>query len=191
MTAWGFDFNGIAVYASLDRSELDAWPEIPALVLDERDGGVYVIDRDGSRRHVTSPESMEAWHFTYDHVVTLDGASIDGFPVGVEMPFAPLVVQADGHPEVHVLDVFPLPATDDNSAPGNDEAGEGEGDAGNDGAGADAAGEDDGDDTDPILVRPHAPGCSSTSPAAAGWLAGGLLPSRRRRPRSDDPRPRI
>jgi hypothetical protein len=61
---------------------------------------------DGVRRLVGSPATMEAWRFSsFWDVASVDDATIDRLPEGLDLPPAPLLEQADdGTPDIWLLD---------------------------------------------------------------------------------------
>ncbi len=59
---------------------------------------------EGVLRHVTSPDVMTAWRFSFDDVARYVDGAIAPYARGAAWTPAPLLVQADGLPQVYVLD---------------------------------------------------------------------------------------
>ncbi len=173
MTAWGFSYlldvapEPDAVVAGYGTSA--DWQDAPSLVqADDGTPELWMLDGE-VRRHVVSPDSLAAWHRSFDEVKKLPAAQVYAYAKGPDLPAAPFLMQGSG-PAVYVLDVAPngpppnAPVTSDGGASnGQDPSGNGETGGGG--------------------------GCSMqpSSAGAAGWplaLFGLLVWGRRRRPGS-------
>jgi hypothetical protein len=108
MAALQFSFDDVAVYPALDGFAVGAdFPTAaPQLIQANGEPPVYVVDGDGSRRWVTSPDSLNAWHFTVGAIVVEDPAVVHAMPMGALLPDAPVLVRGNG-PEVYVVDAAP------------------------------------------------------------------------------------
>ena len=58
----------------------------------------------GMLRHITNPDSLVAWGFTFLDVARLDDATVDAYPIGTPMPAAPDLVREAGSTDVFLLD---------------------------------------------------------------------------------------
>ncbi|HEU5055866.1 MAG TPA: phosphodiester glycosidase family protein [Kofleriaceae bacterium] len=58
----------------------------------------------GRLRHLTSPESLAAWGFSFLDVAPLAEADVAAYPIGEPMPAAPDLVRAAGSTDVFLLD---------------------------------------------------------------------------------------
>ena len=58
----------------------------------------------GQLRHITNPESLAAWGFSFLDVAPIAGGEVDAYPIGEPMPAAPDLVRAAGSTDVFVLD---------------------------------------------------------------------------------------
>jgi uncharacterized protein (TIGR03382 family) len=105
LSAWGLHAYDVAV---LPDDTVDAYGDgadlsaAPRLVQADGDPAVYLVDGT-LLRHVISPESMAAWHFTAEQIEPV--ADLDAFTVGADLPAAPFVMRGTG-PAVYVLDVL-------------------------------------------------------------------------------------
>ena len=120
MTAWGFSYlvdvapEPDAVLAGYATGA--DWADAPALVQAD-DGTPEVWLLDGQvRRHVTSPDSLAAWHRSFDEVKKTAAADVYAYAKGPDLPAAPFLVQGSG-PAVYVLDVAPPGPPSNPSAP--------------------------------------------------------------------------
>jgi MYXO-CTERM domain-containing protein len=179
MTAWSFSFDGVARYAPDEvhaYGEGPAWRDAPRLVQADGEPEVYLVDvdSDGAEilRHVTSPDSMRAWGFSFDAIEHLSVDEVHARATGPALPVAPFLLRAEGEPAVYVLDVAPpVDAGEGEGEPA--QGGEGEGEAG--------SGDDGGEVERVTLLPPDGCAATSTSDAAALLLVLTLLPARRRR----------
>jgi MYXO-CTERM domain-containing protein len=132
------------------------WQETPTLVqADDGTAEVWIIDGE-VRRHVVSPASLAAWHFTGADVVKTPAAKVYAYAKGMDIPATPFLVQGSG-PAIYVIDYAP-------GAPGSTG-----GDAGTTSDGG-PNGNDDNDTS-------SGGGCSmQPSPAKTPWALAALLP---------------
>ena len=177
MTAWGFSYlldvapEPDAVVAGYGTSA--DWQDAPSLVqADDGTPEVWILDGE-VRRHVVSPDSLAAWHRSFDEVKKLPAAQVYAYAKGPDLPATPFLMQGSG-PAVYVLDVAPNgppspPVTADGGAPsGKNPSGNGE--TGGGGGGC--------------SMQPSAPGAGSSW----GLALLGLLALRRRSPRREGAR---
>lgn len=164
MTAWGFSYlvdvapEPDAVVSKYGQSA--DWQDAPALVqADDGTPEVWMLDGE-VRRHVVSPDSLAAWHRSFDEVKTLPAAQVYAYAKAADLPASPFLVQGSG-PAVYVLDVAPPGPPPDPSSPGN-HGGDGHGNGDNGGGGC--------------SMQPSAP---STPPAFVLLLPLALLARRR------------
>jgi hypothetical protein len=138
------------------------WTESPSLVqADDGTPEVWLVDGE-VRRHVISPASLAAWHFTGTDVVKTPATKVYAYAKGLDLPAIPFLVIGSG-PAVYVIDY----------APGGPGPSSNDGGVGTDGGGPN--GENGGGG-----------GCSmQPSRSTAPWGLGLLLPmlflTRRRR----------
>jgi MYXO-CTERM domain-containing protein len=59
---------------------------------------------DGALRHITSPDSLAAWGFSFLDVATIADDQVAAYPEGAPMPAAPDLVREPGSSDVFVLD---------------------------------------------------------------------------------------
>ncbi len=82
------------------------WAATPEVVqADDGTPEVWLVDGE-VRRHVVSPASLAAWHFTSADVVKTNAATVYGYKQGPDLPAAPFLVIGTG-PAVWVIDVAP------------------------------------------------------------------------------------
>ena len=188
MTAWGFAFTDVAPYPDLSQLAVGAaFMDAPRLV--QSDGpAVYVVDNNGTKRHVVSPTSLAAWHLDVGAIEHIAQADLDALPEGPALPDAPFLLRTAGDPGVYVLDVEPLPPAivpgsegEGEGAPVGGEGegsivGEGEGSSiGGEGEGA-AGGEGEGEGSHVVVITPPPAvdgGCAAVHSAtsSASWAA--------------------
>lgn len=86
--------------------EAGAWPDAPVIVKsDDGSPEVWLIDGD-TRRHVTSPESFEAWGLDWNALETWPAADVNAKAVGLVLWSAPFLVKGSGD-AVYMLDDLP------------------------------------------------------------------------------------
>lgn len=159
--AWRFDWNDVI---TLDDAVLDAYtdgeplPDAPRLVRTASDPGVYLED-GALRRHVPSPDAMDAWRFAWDAIAELDAPTLAALTEAAPLEQRPWLVRGSG-PAVYVIDAAPpraeLPdaAVRDAGPPAADDAGKPTHDVGR----------------TRVIVGGCAVGHGSSAPAGA-WLA--------------------
>ena len=172
MSAWGFAFADVAVYADdvvTGLPEASAWPDVPRLVRADGEPAVYVVDA-GVRRHVQNPESFVAWGFDGARIEVLPAVDVDALVLGAPLALEPVLLRGAG-PAVYLLDVEPAAtggdSDDSDDSDDNDNSGEGEG--------------DDGEAAllPQRFIEVEAGGCSA-APVPTLLLLAGLLRRRRR-----------
>ena len=57
------------------------WPHTPSLVRADGDNATYVVDDDGTRRHVVDPASFAAWGFSAADVDVRPAAEVDALNI--------------------------------------------------------------------------------------------------------------
>ncbi|MFO0682924.1 MAG: glycoside hydrolase family 25 protein [Sandaracinus sp.] len=90
-------------------AESDPWPRAPMLFAVSGDPAVYVADVRGgraTRRHVPSPEAMDAWRLDWGAIAGVDATTRDGYAGDADLAARPYLVQGSG-PAVYVLDAPP------------------------------------------------------------------------------------
>ena len=110
MTAWKFSsLTDVAPEPDAIVNALPAsadWQEKPTVVqADDGTPEVWIIDGE-VRRHIVSPDSLAAWHFTGADVVKTKAATVYSFAQGADLPASPFLLQGSG-PAIYVLDVAP------------------------------------------------------------------------------------
>ncbi|MDP2340940.1 MAG: GH25 family lysozyme [Deltaproteobacteria bacterium] len=187
MTAWGFSFGDVAVYADdvvTALPEGSAWTPAPRLVRADGAPEVYVVDA-GVRRHVPNGESFVAWGFSDAAIEVLPAVDVDALTLGAPLRQEPFLLRGAG-PAVYLLDVeASSDDVDDNEAPTDDP----DDVDGPDGVVDDEPADDDGDDDAPrpqrfIVVEATPACCAATPMVPTGMLLIGLLRRRRRYCRS-------
>ena len=129
--AWGLHFYDVVtlpddqVDAYADGADLDGPPQ---LVQADGDPAIYLVDGT-LLRHVTSQDSMAAWHFTADEVKSITQDELASYTMGAPLPDAPFVLRGSG-PAVYVLDVLDPSNPDSTGGQGD---GDGDGHGGKDG----------------------------------------------------------
>ena len=89
----------VADYTSGD--DLEATPTV--VQGDDGSAAVYVID-GAKKRHVVSPDSLNAWHFT---VTKMEAAKLAAIEAGPDWQATPFMFQATGDAAVYLLDADP------------------------------------------------------------------------------------
>ncbi len=141
MTAWSFSsLTDVAPEPDAIVNALPAsadWQEKPEVVqADDGTPEVWIIDGE-VRRHIVSPDSLAAWHFTGADIVKTAAAKVYSFAQGADLPATPFLLQGSG-PAIYVLDVAPgtapspgedagVPNSDAGAAPPNGDNGAGGG----------------------------------------------------------------
>jgi MYXO-CTERM domain-containing protein len=186
--AWSFDERkSMAWMTPADRdahAKSADWPAAPVLG-STSDGRVWVVD-GAVRRHVKDPTSLAAWGFDPAKIVAWSDADAAQYVEGIELPEAPVLLEAVGDPAVWVLDTDPSHLSDPpTGAPGS--SGSAGGASGASGANGNAAEDGDG--------SARSGGCSIATnergDASTGrWLAAvgvAVVVARRRRREETSP----
>ena len=121
MAAWSFDALDVLVLPDDVLAEYevgDDWASDPLLVRAEGESAVYLLD-GAQRRHVTSPDAMAAWRFSFDAVEPRAAADVEAIALGPELLPRPWLLRGSG-PEVYVLDVSEAAPPIDGGALGPD-----------------------------------------------------------------------
>ena len=138
LDAWKFDRLEIGVYpdaAIAALPKVENAPATPSLAQGD-DGAPEVWVLDGARkRHVVDPTSLAAWRFDAKTIVKMPAAKLAAMTTGPAWPKEPILVRAEGGPEVDVLDVDETTATAPQGPPGT-QAGPAPADGGLDGCNA-------------------------------------------------------
>lgn len=96
---------------TLEDAALEAYeegeplPSAPRLVSHEADPRVYLED-GALRRHVPSPDAMDAWRFEWGAIEAIDAASLEALEVGEPIEERPWRVRGSG-PAVYLVDAPP------------------------------------------------------------------------------------
>lgn len=115
LDAWKFDRLEIGVYPDAAIAALPKVADAPAKpsLAKGDDGAPEVWVLDGTRkRHVLNLASLDAWRFDETTIVKTPAAKLAAMTTGPAWPKEPILVRAEGGPEVDVLDV------DETAAPG-------------------------------------------------------------------------
>ncbi|MFN7133154.1 MAG: M23 family metallopeptidase, partial [Myxococcales bacterium] len=105
---WRFSGNDVAKLAPATLESYPRGPELPeapVLIQAEGDGAVYLKDGT-SKRHVPSPDAMEAWGFDWKAIQKRPPAEVAGLLTGAPLFARPFVAQGSG-PDVYVVDAAP------------------------------------------------------------------------------------
>ncbi|MGZ6094038.1 MAG: hypothetical protein ACXWUG_18550 [Polyangiales bacterium] len=106
LASWHFDpTNQLRWVTPADRDAYVKAGDLPAKPTLKRtaDGRVWLID-DTYKRHVKDPASFTAWGFDDKSVVDMTDTEAAAFVDGIDLPSAPVLVQAVDGPAVYLLD---------------------------------------------------------------------------------------
>lgn len=114
LAAWHFDpMNQLRWVTAKDHEAYVKSSDLPAqpILRQTADGRVWVID-ETSKRRVKDPASFTAWGFDAKSVVAMTDTEAAAYVEGIELPNAPVLVQAVDGPAIYVLDGAPPPPAD-------------------------------------------------------------------------------
>jgi len=106
--AWKFDWNDVM---TIEDALLDAYadgaplPDAPQLLRTDADPGVYLAD-GALRRHVPSPDAMDAWNFDWSAITAVDAEAFAALEGGARLDARPWLVRGSGA-AVYVIDAAP------------------------------------------------------------------------------------
>jgi hypothetical protein len=84
----GFSWNNVNVVSDGSLAEVPNIPRDGFLLKEQNNPKVYFM-QGGKRRHITSAESFNAYHFSWDNIRTVPDGSLSTIPEGESLPYPP------------------------------------------------------------------------------------------------------